>query len=254
MKDNTFLCLYVSDLHINKKKKVKCLLKRKIVDYQQIESYFQDQIQNLIKTIPTYQHDKIRIFIVGDVTDNFDLFQRFFNIYQRQIKIKTYFILGNHEFKGLFYKKKNNYPQIVEHYRKFLKPLKIELLEDELVVENVKQQKIHKYQIQEVMKLSPSEIKAIFANSSFSVLGSFNDSEISQVHYRLKKIVPNIKLIICTHLPLKNCLLKKQINTQWVYLYGHTHHNVKIKNFCYADNQIGVQKELKFKSFNLKIN
>lgn len=247
MKNNIF-CLYISDLHVNKKKKIKSLLKKK--KNEQIKKYFQNQIQNLVKTIPTCASNKIRIFIVGDVSSNFELFKFFFDLYCQKIKIKTYFVLGNHEFKALFYEKKNyNYPQIVDCYQKFLSSLGIEMLEDHLIIENNDHQ-VTKFSIQEILKLNTTEIKNIFVNSFFSVLGSFSGSEIlSQVHCKLRKIVPNTKLIITTHLPLKNWL-QDQINFQWIYLYGHTHHNVVAKS-CYADNQIGVKKELKFKSFTL---
>ena len=241
--------MYISDLHVNKKKEIKRLLKQKNSE-QKINDFFQKQIQNIVRTIPTHNLSKIRIFIVGDVSSNFNLFQSFFILYCQKIKIKTYLILGNHEFKALFYEKKMyNYPQIVDHYQKFLSSLGIEMLEDYLIIENNDQQ-VTKFSIQEILKLNVTEIKNIFANSSFGVLGSFSGSKmLSQVHCQLRKIVSNVKLIIVTHLPLKNWL-QDQINFQWIYLYGHTHHNV-MKIPCYADNQIGVHKELKFKSFTL---
>lgn len=249
---NTFLCLYISDLHINKKRKIKSILKKN--NSQQIEKFFQDQIQDLTQTIPAYDLDQMRIFIVGDVSSNFNLFKCFFNLYCQKIKIKTYFILGNHEFKALFYQKKDNYLQIVDRYQKFLSSIGIELLEDELLVENIKSQKTLKFNIQEILKLNPEKIKDIFTTSSFSVLGSFSGSEtLSQVHCLLRKVAPNTKLIIATHFPFKTWL-QDQINHHWIYLYGHSHHNVKQGTFCYADNQIGVQKKLKFKSFNLVFN
>lgn len=250
---NNFLCLYISDLHVNKKKKIKSLLKKKNNSLL-IEKFFQDQVQDLISTIPAHDSEQTRIFIVGDVASNFELFKCFFNFYCQKIKIKTYFILGNHEFKALFYQKKDNYLQIVDRYQKFLSSIGIELLEDELLVENIKQQKTLKFNISEILKLKPEQIKNIFVNASFGVLGSFSGSEtLSQVHCLLRKVVPDVKLVFATHFPFKTWL-QDQINHHWVYLYGHSHHNVKQGTFCYADNQIGVQKKLKFKSFNLAFN
>lgn len=244
-----FLNLYISDLHINKKKNIRRILHKKNTNFNQLDICLKSQIQNLIKTIPNNDEKQMRIFIVGDVSDDFDLFKRFFNIYHQQIKIKTYFILGNHEFKGLFYQaKKYNYPQIVDCYQKFLTDLGIELIEDNLIVEQ--DQKIIKYSFDNILNWDENAIKKNIPEDTLCILGALNGSKtLLQIHTKLKKNVPNIKLIIVNHFPFKNWLSESQINNKWIYLYGHTHHNVKKKGCCYADNQIGVHSDLKFKHF-----
>jgi hypothetical protein len=243
-----FLCLYISDLHINKKKNIRHILHKKNINFNQLDMCLKSQIQNLIKTIPN-NNTEMRIFIVGDVADNFDIFKRFFNIYHQQIKIKTYLILGNHEFKGLFYQaKKYNYPQIVNCYQQFLADLNIELIEDNLIVEQDK--KIIKYSLEDILNWNEKTIKKNIPANALCILGALSGSKIFlQIHTKLKEIVPNIKLVIINHFPFKNWLSESKINHQWVYLYGHSHHNVKKKNCCYADNQIGVYGNLKFKHF-----
>lgn len=244
-----FLCLYVSDLHVNKKKNIRHILHKKNLDFQQLDTCLKSQIQNLIKTIPHDNTKPMRVFIVGDVADDFDIFKRFFNLYYQQIKIKTYLILGNHEFKGLFYQaKKYNYPQIVNCYQQFLTDLNIELIEDNLIIEQDK--KITKYSLEEILNLDEKTIKKNIPENTLCILGSLSGSKtFLQVHTKLKKVVPNIKLVIINHFPFKGWLRESQVNPQWIYLYGHSHHNVKKKDYCYADNQIGVYGNLKFKHF-----
>lgn len=266
--DNVFL--YISDLHINHK-----LLKKKIdfVDDSKIDNYFTKIVLSLEKTIPL-SHSRCKIiFIVGDVSFNYEMFRRFFRIYSKHISKKTFFILGNHELwdNGLC-RKYSTFTDIVNEFRAFLNSINITLLENELYVPNtyLRSDEIKNiYSYDEILNLDSTTISKIFDINSYVVLGgmgfaglskSFNclngiyrlapinrefeveqSKHLSEIHKKLREFASNKKVIVVTHMPPDDWC-DDILCPNWVYIYGHTHKNSYLESdglTYYADNQIG---------------
>ena len=89
-KDKIFL--YLSDLHINHKL-VKYFTRQ--ANYYEVDNYLKDIVRSLKNTIP--KSLKANVFLIGDISFDFEIFKRFMKIYSKEIFVKTFFILGNHE-------------------------------------------------------------------------------------------------------------------------------------------------------------
>ena len=278
-KDDLFL--YISDLHLNHK-----LLRRfkEFANRYEIRRYFTEIVQQLKNTMP---HSWNRhVFIVGDVSFDFDFFKIFFKVYKENIYSKTYFIIGNHDIwdRGLC-KKCKSYAEMVVEFKKFFGPLEIEVLESELKIPRVKKNSNikHIYSAEEVLNLDVDVIREAFRYNSYGILGGmgfaglnneFNCNHgiyrnapitrefeikqsklLSDVHERLKQVISDKKLIVVTHMPFKDWCSGDPV-PNWVYISGHTHKNFYLESeelTMYADNQIGYENgSFGFKFFALK--
>ncbi len=273
--------LYISDMHLNHK------LLDKFPDRAnryELERFFADIAKSLKQTMPDSWHKQV--FIIGDVSFDFDIFKKFFEAYHEQIFAKTYFVLGNHELwdEGLC-KRSKSFEEMVSEFRAFLDPLGIELLESELKIPHVRNDTgtKRKYSANEVLALPDELIREIFRYNSYAILGgmgfaglntSFNCENgiyrnapitrefeiaqsklLSEVHEKLKRVIPDKKLIVVTHMPFSDWCDGEMV-PNWIYISGHTHKNYFIESdeaTVYADNQIGyTNSSFGFKFFALK--
>lgn len=277
--DNVFF--YISDLHLNHK-----LLKKfkESANHYEIRRYFTEIVQQLKSTMP-HSWNK-HVFIVGDVSFNFEFFKMFFKIYKENIYSKTYFVIGNHDlWDRSLCKKCKTYAEMVSEFKKFFESLEIEVLEAELKIPQVKKNSNikHIYSAEEILNLDDNVIREAFRYNSYGILGGmgfsglnleFNCNQgiyrnapitrefeikqsklLSDVHERLKQVIPDKKLIVVTHMPFKDWCSGDPVSN-WIYISGHTHKNYYVESdelTMYADNQIGYENgSFGFKFFALK--
>ena len=278
-KDEIFL--YISDLHLNHK-----LLKKfkESANHYEIKRYFTEIVLNLKNTMPHSWNKKI--FIVGDVSFNYEFFKQFFLIYKEYILSTTYFIIGNHDlWDRSLCRKCATFADMVKEFKHFFEPLKIQVLEAELMIPLIRKDSDvkHIYTAEEILHLDENVIREAFRYNSYGILGGmgfaglnkdFNcnqgiyrnapitrDFEIKQsklmsdVHEKLKQIIPDKKLIVVTHMPFQDWCSGDPVHN-WIYVSGHTHKNFYIESdelTIYSDNQIGYENgSFGFKFFALK--
>lgn len=277
--DNVFF--YISDLHLNHK-----LLKKfkESANHYEIKRYFTEIVKSLRNTMPHSWNKKV--FIVGDVSFNYEFFKLFFEIYKETITAKTFFIIGNHDLwdRGLCRKCKT-FADMVNEFRKFFEPLNITVIESELRIPQVRKDSNIKntYSASEILELDDSTIREAFRYNSYGILGGmgfaglnneFNCNQgiyrnapitrefeieqsklLSDAHERLKQVIPDKKLIVVTHMPFKDWCSGDPV-PNWIYVSGHTHKNFYVESdelTMYADNQIGYENgSFGFKFFALK--
>lgn len=279
--DNVFL--YISDLHINHK-----LLRKNIDPFnsKKIDEYFEKIVLSLKKTIPlTYSYYK-NIFIIGDVSFNYEVFQRFFRQYSRHIATKTFFVLGNHELWDFnLCQKYKDFDAMVNEFRSFLNSVDITLLENELYVPSLyyhKDELKHIYSYEEILALDKETISKMFDANSYLILGGmgfaglnkdFNSlngiyrnapidrkfeikrsRQLSEIHKKIKEVASNKRVLVVSHMP-PNDWCSDTLCPNWYYMYGHTHKNSYLESdelTYYADNQIGYNNtSFGFKFFSV---
>lgn len=258
--DNHVFC-YISDLHLNYK-----IIKsfKEVFNEYEVERYLEKIVDKIKLSLPFFTDF---VIFVGDVSCDFEIFKKFFTLYNKKIGGKIIFVMGNHELwdKNLIYNK--SIDEIVEQYRTFLYSLNSSyiLLENEIYFPVCKKT----YNANMILNMSKERIRNIFCYNGFAVLGGlgfagknheFNvehglyrtapidreeekirSEKISLLHDKLKECVDNKKIIVATHMP-KSDWSDNDYVPNWIYLHGHTHNNYFIKNKnceIYADNQIG---------------
>ena len=278
--DNDALVFYISDLHLNHKILQKY---KKQVNEFEIDDYLKKVVHSLYKSVKNHGH-VFCILFVGDVSFDFDIFERFFKIYcQTFVRFDTFFVLGNHElWDERIYKECHSYDEVVKKYRKLLKTLNIELLEADLIllrpsfISFIK----NRVSVKELLKLSEDEIRRLFKTNCAAIFGGMGFSGLNEqlncnhgiyrsqvidrdleikrsklmnsLHVKLRKAVPNKKIIVATHMPFEDWC-SDDICSNWIYVSGHTHKNTyRMSNELtrFADNQIGYTNDsFGFKSF-----
>lgn len=262
-KDKDYVIYYISDLHINYKLVNKF---KESTNRLELYEYLDGIIETLHKSLFVYKYNSYVVF-VGDISYNFEIFKLFFKRYRKQIALRTFVVLGNHELWDLKLNARcKSLESIIEKYRCFLSELGIILLENQLFIPN-DEQKL--YSEQDIINLSDDILRQKIIQNSFIIFGGlgyaglneeFNSNngiyktkylnreeekkrslQISRLHDKLKKVAFNKQILFVTHMP-KNDWSNTPYVKNWIYLSGHTH-----KNYCaeseeihiYADNQIG---------------
>lgn len=272
-KDDLFI-LYISDLHINHK-----LIKKftSEVNEYELTKYLEEIILKLKNTIPQFTFNE-QILIVGDISFNFLVFKKFFAIYRKHISSKTFVVLGNHELwdKSLI-KKCVSIEKMIDEYRKFLKDINIELLENQLYIPIAQKNIVRNrtlftsqiYSETEILDMSNEDLRKLFSYNGYAILGGIGYAGLNQnfncnhgiyrsanitreeeiqrsmrfeaLHKKLSNVVPDKKIFIVSHMPKTDWTNDNYVNN-WVYISGHTHKNYYLENeyiSLYSDNQIG---------------
>lgn len=272
-KDDLFI-LYISDLHINHK-----LIKKftSEVNEYELTKYLEEIILKLKNTIPQFPFNK-QILIVGDISFNFLVFKKFFAIYREHIFSQTFVVLGNHELwdKSLI-KKCVSIEKMIDEYRKFLKDINIELLENQLYIPIAQKNIVRNrtfftsqiYSETEILDMSNEDLRKLFSHNGYAILGGIGYAGLNQnfncnhgiyrsanitreeeilrsmrfeaLHRKLSNVVPDKKIFIVSHMPKTDWTNDNYVNN-WVYISGHTHKNYYLENeyiSLYSDNQIG---------------
>ena len=255
--------LYISDIHIGS---------------DATDKKIERIVLKLRDSIPNYR--KLRIFILGDVCDTIETFERFFNKYRTYIYTQTFFVLGNHELRE---KTPETLQKTIDAYRNIIEESgggTYRLLDNQLYVEGFCRREV--INAKQITKMSTDEVQKLFSTSRFFVLGGtgliggkfdysliFNKDkkeeirkaeEFREIYAKLQKIVPDKKLYVVTHIPKIEWIHPRnwefimskakyiqwrntECNKNWTYFSGHDHFNYYEEGdrHIYADNQVGYR-------------
>lgn len=229
------------------------------------------------------QNYKIML-IGGDISSEYALYKQFIKFLRKRIKglqldIVVVVILGNHE---LWNQQDKDLDEIVDMYRTVLKENGMYLVYNEILyIEN--KNNIFYIPEHEILSCSKEYIREKLRNACITILGgigfagrneNFNanqgiyratinrdeEIELSQkfdsIYNRIKDVLFDEKIIVFTHMNIKEWGKDKSLYENYVYVCGHSH----INNFyddgvhrLYADNQVGYyndKTQLKYFLFN----
>ena len=277
---------YISDIHLDYK--LLCLedelfyKKKKIIEDAK-KDYIDFLAHQLSESLNKKKYKENIVLILGDTSCELKSLVPFLKQFMKEVDkttTKVFYVLGNHEywFKKAEYKT-NNVDEIVFNYKNTLKDLGIILLEKSVYIPNSDNEI---YVLNELSFMSNSQIKELFKNAKYAIIGGtgfaglndyFNvykgiyrdanidrDYEIklsntfSLFHRLINENAPNTKVIVATHNPVEDWC-EDELNPNYIYTNGHTHTNKLVKDkdkTIYADNQIGYESDkVEFKVFEL---
>lgn len=279
LNENDIKFYYISDIHLMHK------IKNKFPNYATEEEIFM-YIKSLVKNLKNSINDTIfyrhkYLLIGGDISFNFEISKFFYSELERQIGYTIIVVLGNHElWCNDTNDCDNNINEIIDKYKTMLEPLRIHLLHNQLLLLEENQIRISTYE--QLLNISEERLRDIALKSPFLLLGGlgftgydkdFNAScglyrgaitsiekdliettKFEEIYLKLKKFIPNEKLIVFTHTPKSNWSTDNY-NKNWIYVNGHTHKNeyfIDDEKTVYSDNQIGYKStSVGLKSFKL---
>lgn len=258
---------YISDLHLlHRLKNAKC---RSINDELYVLQKVVDKILNSIGN-----EEKKIILIGGDTSSDFFHFKLFVRqlrstIDEMHLKVQVVFVLGNHE---LWDFKETEFNEIVKKYREVISDNGMYLLQNNIIFKcdknNIVEISTEDLEMMTKLELLNRLKKArliLFGGIGFS---GYNEKfNANQLIYRFainrekeieeskkfeklyNKICDNLvdrRVIIFTHMPLRDWCSINQSMKEFIYVSGHTHRNYFYDDGgyrIYADNQIGYYQE-----------
>lgn len=259
---------YISDIHINHK------IHDRFPEYAtkwEVISYIRTVVKNMVSTVGARLYFDY-LLVAGDVSFSFEITRIFYEeLAKKWDTRKIIAVLGNHELWNF----NNSQPindicsveGIINLYRDLFESLKIKFLQNDLLI--FKEHEVKIINEEQLEKIDTTTLREFCINSPLMILGSLGYSGYSKdfnaTHgiYRqtITSLVEDIKqtekfeniytkvdaalnrshIIVLTHTPKDNWT-KRQYNSNWIYVNGHTHHNDYICNdeaTIYSDNQIG---------------
>ena len=284
---------YISDIHLVHK------IQNKFgdgpVNQYEIDNYVKEIVhklkeseQKILRRIDTRKCSIVNIYL-GDISFDFNLYKTFFDEVAETQRCEdiNIAILGNHE---LWFKKQKSFDDIVDKYRDYLESKNIYLLQNDALLLIKNDDGFDYWDICEECfledidgdlfnKLYKNPFLAIFGGIGFAGLekifnydsGIYRDAiksrkeeisrskEINKLYERLKALLPDKKVVVATHMPLRSWS-KEQYNKNWYYLSGHTHKNWYLDDdttHVFEDNQLGYDGtnfEFKFVILDKKVD
>lgn len=256
---------YVSDLHLEhkiKNKKCKTLNDVECLVYLIIDGFLNNISSN----------EKSILFIAGDISSEFQLFEIFIKILheyisRKKLKIKVFIVLGNHELWGfnniciddIF----NKYKLLLEKHDMFLVQNNLYYLDKELRVLQITNLELKTKDIEELRQNLLKASLIIFGGVGFSGLNEVFNADngvyknsinrikeiqeckvFNELYNKIKIISENKQVVILTHMPTEDWAEKPLFNKNCIYVNGHTHLNQFYDDGVYrlyADNQVGYK-------------
>lgn len=261
---------YISDLHLEHQLKLEGL------PQYQVQRRIKERIQNLVSSC----NRKGILLVGGDVADNEELAIMFYkSISTYALFTKIFTVLGNHElWDGNPLSRTRSLQTIINDYREKM-PASVTLLENDLYVAyKGRNDRIIGETI--LNQCTVEELKQVCHDSTFLLLGGIGftgknvfmnannglygcnvnieedlqrTERFQKVYEKVKLAAEDIQVIVLTHTPVQDWL-SSDINENWIYVNGHTHHNaIEIHPDgakIVSDNQIGYKpKQWQLKSF-----
>ena len=283
MKAPNNLIGYISDLHLD------FLVKQRFPDgatKNQIVKYIRGLIYKLFDNSPEIYECKY-IVICGDVSASFELTKIFYGNLSSLISFGTQLIaiLGNHELWD--FPEDLSFRNVVQKYEDFFETLRFPpiLLQNDLYVETADADREwistrHIYRQEDLLKMTISEISELGEKSRTMIFGGLGfsgcngecnassglyrsritteeDIELSLItqtlYLRLETALSNKRMIVATHMPMKDWSHSCSYQPEWFYIWGHTHRNeLDAERHFFADNQVGYHKsEMQIKTFSI---
>lgn len=271
---------YISDIHLNHK-----LLKaypKHATRFEIID--FVDQTIDAMLATATEKSNEDYLFIVGDVSSNFELAVLFYQKLVRKWRpSKIIVVLGNHElwdyrYRSSTYTAKDR-EDAIDRFRMLFSELGITFLHNDLfVLQGYEHHIIRESQLNTV---DPNQLRGLCLRSNLIVFGGLGYSgynkeynalcglyrlavrtlkddiaetmRFEKLYDKLNGIIGDSRVIVLTHTQQENWS-QKAINPNWIYVNGHTHRNCYIcdgKQTIYSDNQIGYLNRVGLKFFRL---
>lgn len=259
---------YISDIHLNHK------IHDRFPEYAtkwEVISFIRTIVEKMVNTIGARLYFDY-LLVAGDVSFSFETTKIFYEeLTKKWDSRKIIVVLGNHELWNF----NNSHPikdicsveEIINKYRDLFENLKINFLQNDLLI--FKDHEVKIVNEEQLENIDTTTLREFCINSPLMILGSLGYSGYSKnfnaTHgiYRqtITSLVEDIKqtekfeniytkvdvalnishVIVLTHTPKDNWT-KRQYNSKWIYVNGHTHHNDYVCNdkvTIYSDNQIG---------------
>ena len=270
-KDSRIDIKYISDLHLAHR--IKNHFKKPV---SKNEIYF------YIKTIVSELFNGIYhrwVIFDGDLGIDFELNKVFLTELSKHTCVNIIFVLGNHELFGLSKQHLNDAKNAknkidysidnrVRQYEKLCKKLGIHMLQNKVLIirkhngfelfDLSKLESLTQKRISKIRKQFYDMEYAIFGTCGFSYLNkefNYKNSlwginakeekhefvKANNAYNNLKLLFDDKKVIVVSHTPITDWI-NQNVNSNWIYITGHTHRNMVIINDTmqiYADNQIG---------------
>lgn len=267
---------YISDIHIEHQI-MDVLLSSGAKKRDEINKFVSDFLDNKITEMTNINHDyNSTLLIAGDVANNVNLEELFFDKLKELWKGEIISILGNHELwdgtgPSQWGNKKytsRSIEHIVEDYKEAINSYNCHILENDIYVE-YKNGINYTITEKDILDTSIEDLSEFLSECKYIILGGIGYSGLNPVYnsdmglyrkaitskeedlnrskrfldvYNKVKLCANDKrVIVMTHTPIYDWMNEKCVKN-WIYVNGHTHQNTYIRTdntTILADNQIG---------------
>lgn len=255
---------YIADIHLEHQ------LELVGQSLYEIKHRIKDKVAELLASVPNTSEDIL--LIGGDVADSTKLEKLFYDELALRWGGKIISVLGNHELwdgDPLGIKPARSVDEIIDAYYEVM-PYRVTMLENKLYV-------LHKgvepiiLDEAELLTMRSEELSQICSESTFLVLGGIGFSGLNPhynadmglyrstvsmgedksrslrfraVYEKVLQCAKDLQVIILTHTQMANWS-DAQYNPKWIYVSGHTHQNILLRQpdgtTVFADNQIGYK-------------
>lgn len=207
-------------------------------------------IDEKIKEMTSVRYGGI-LLIGGDVSHYKQLVSLFYDILSRRWNGIIIAVLGNHEL-GDNHSEWNApgyvsrpVEEIVDDYRNrinrsFADKFYRVLLQNAVFI-RYPGQKDGVIEERQLMNASDEELREVCSKASLIILGGigFSLSErFRSVYDKLNRCAGDKRVIVLTHNPVSDWT-DEPVNPNWIYVNGHTHHNLRVGKNVLSDNQVG---------------
>lgn len=261
---------YISDIHVNHK-----LFKKypKKVTNQKAMNFIRAFVEIMVASASNSSSGDF-LLIAGDVSYNFEISEIFYRELAKHWEPKQIVVvLGNHELWDVDLNNSSesqpkDLEEIFQRYRDLFKELKINFLQNELLlaadyqpIKIIPEEELRNISTEMLRELCSKKPVVILGGLGFSGLeANFNakqglyrntigslEEDIKQtkrfelIYNNVGKAIGDSQVIVLTHTPKENWS-SEAYNSNWIYVNGHTHRNEYHYNesrTVYADNQIG---------------
>lgn len=207
-------------------------------------------IDEKIKEMTSVRYGGI-LLIGGDVSLYKQLASLFYDILSRRWNGIIIAVLGNHEL-GDNHSEWNApgyvsrpVEEIVDDYRNrinwsVMDKIKRVLLQNAVFI-RYPGQKDGVIEERQLMSASDEDLREVCSKASLIILGGigFSLSERFRSAYdKLNRCAGDKRVIVLTHNPVSDWT-DEPVNPNWIYVNGHTHHNLRVGKNVLSDNQVG---------------
>lgn len=258
---------YISDLHfIHKLINANCITEEDVI--YEIQKYIDQLLKNIKFNCLIEPYEDV-ILIGGDVSSNYNIFTLFVKmlkatIDEKHLNVYVIFVLGNHElwdFQG------KTLDEIVNQYKCLIEMNGMYLLQNNIIY--IEDKEINKIETDELINISSLELRNRLLKSRIVLFGGIGFSgynnefnanlsiykstlnreqeieeskKIENLYNKICTDLSNQKVIVFTHMPLKDWSSNIEPVKNFIYVSGHNHRNYFYDDGdyrIYSDNQVG---------------
>jgi len=264
---------YISDIHLTHR-----IAQAKARTNSDILRVFQSLIDQLLQDITSEVYERGKetgknfwpacyLLIGGDTTSYLNLFDEFIAMLSDSVSkkintIKIIFVLGNHETWPF---SSGTLDAIYDHYRQALANNGFILLQNELLcfddlghASKISADDLQNQSKEEIRERTKQSRILIFGGTGFSgydatypvaygtcitpTIEKEETHKFESLYHQVEEKLGDRRLIILTHMPMKDWASKELFHPNFIYVSGHTHWNAFFDDGItriYSDNQIG---------------